>query len=587
MTTPAPWRCGSCDYRNPSTRMTCVSCGQARVVNLGAPNQAGGLRLVFPGSSATPGSPAPQRPPADDAPKARSTVTRYLCCAVQLDAGLARTAIKQIIGEPRRAVTASPSVDLPVVLAYAVAAWRRQQVRDIVLALMWVVSLAVTYTGHSNYVFKSMTAHEVDLVGLVGLMGTLLIFLSLRWPKLSIAAPLLFVPTFLMTWKGMACLFLTWLVIVGESLYVHYRIIVPRLSHQAFNPNDAPAPRSPKTAARLKEIGRWDVGNVTVHQGFDPFAGFGTELGERPAFTVRTDKPAQDATTTKPFEIHDLYQHVASAVESLGLYGLSVENRVFVHGDDLRVHLDNTTRQALLPDPERAPASHVPPQVIRDLREADSSRARPYLVLHISGWEGEMEATQFVQFYLSPRREILHVQHYLSLLTPVRPAYRSVDRLLARPTPLQFWVLLYRSFPRAALMVARPLPGLILTIIGSRPWKDRMQRANIRKRTFNYSGQASIRETASDNRYYRHQQKSDYKRSTEIVADQVLNSLIDFLDQHDIDTTELRDQRVIYATSLTIGSNVSFVNSALATGKHSGARVNTGIWGGGPAGHHH
>ncbi len=174
MATAAPWQCGNCQATNASSQMTCANCGAVRVVNMSAgssgpvrapvavtppPWSAPALRSTMPPAAARP---APPVPPAvsmtpgatrvqpattaqpaggtDKAPPAQRGVTRYLCCAVQLDASLAQRAVEEIVEEPRRAVASSPGVDLPVVLAYALAARQRQLARDFVLLVLGFVT---------------------------------------------------------------------------------------------------------------------------------------------------------------------------------------------------------------------------------------------------------------------------------------------------------------------------------------------------------------------------------------------------------------------------------------------------------------
>jgi hypothetical protein len=64
--------------------------------------------------------------------------TRYLCAAVQLDAGLNDKLLTSIVGEPHRAVASSPGVDLVTVLKYAISAARRQVARNVALSLLLV-----------------------------------------------------------------------------------------------------------------------------------------------------------------------------------------------------------------------------------------------------------------------------------------------------------------------------------------------------------------------------------------------------------------------------------------------------------------
>ncbi|MFF2082099.1 zinc finger Ran-binding domain-containing protein [Kitasatospora sp. NPDC058162] len=561
MPTAASWTCDSCQTLNPPTRAACERCGARRIVDLTpgtpttptahkqppttftppttltkpptptrpAPTQPP-MAVVTP-ISGGPGTVVPPRSPAGTPPVDHG-VTRYLCCAMQLDAALARKAVEHVLEEPRRAIASSPGVDLSCVLAYALAARSRQLARDCLLALILVVTLIGTVIEGPPFL-------------LLGLL-------------------------------------IAWALVAAELFYVHYGVIVPKLSRDTFDPAAAPTPATPHQASLLRDIARRDNGNVTVFQGFAPFAGYGQSM-ETWSFAVRTDTPREDADAVRPFTVHALYDHLATAVEALRLPGVRVQDRLFVNGQDLRVHLDATTGDALLPDPEEAPQPSAPHRLLHDLREDGSGRARPYLTLLVSGWDGELVSTQFLRLSLLPDQGVLFVENSTSLLAPVRADYRSVDTLLDRPT-----------FRQAAATVASALPRAIGLLISSFPavygtarhalgqalgFKDRRQLREIRHLSFDYGAPISLREAASDQLYYRYYQKVDREMYTKVVSRRVLDGLVEFLEAHDIDTSELRErQTTIYNNGLYVGANanVSVSQSAVAAGRNAVGRMFSG-----------
>jgi hypothetical protein len=466
-------------------------------------------------------------------------VTRYLCCAMQLDARLTELAVEYIVEEPRRAVAPSPGVDLSCVLAYALAARRRQ------ITLNWLLALLLVLTA----------------IGAVVLSYTIVIL----------------------------GLLLAWALVTGELFYVFYGVIARKLTRGAFDPNAAPTPTSSHQVARLQEIARHDRGNVTVFSGFAPFAGYGNLL-EAWSFAVRTDTPKEEADHARTFEVHALYDHIAAAVEKLRLPGVRIGDRLFVNGEDLRSSHDVATSKVLLPNAEQAPVSDVPPKLIRDLRENGSGRARPYLTLQVSGWEGELVLTQFLRFTLLPHEDVLFVENSTTLLAPVRAIYRTVDTLPDRPTFHHAAMLVSAALPRAVGLLFRSIPATLASVRHAFSRKDVRQLREIRHRSFNYGTLMSIREAASDHLYYRYYQKIDREMYAKVVTRRVLDSLIEFLDLHDIDTSELRErQTTIYNNGLYVGANasVSVSQSAVAAGRNAVGRVlhEAGIRvGGGPAG---
>ena len=579
MATAAPWQCGNCQATNASSHMTCANCGAVRVVNMSAGSSAPGpapvavtprppwaapasqptmphaaqrpAPLVPPVVSMTPAvtgaQPTAMAPPAagpDQAPPAQRGVTRYLCCAVQLDAGLAQRAVEEIVEEPRRAVASSPGVDLPVVLAYALAARQRQLARDFVLLVLAFV-----------------------------LLVSLVIFFPL--------AILIFL--------------IAWMVVAGERFYVSYAVIAPKLSRKNFNPAATPKPHSSHLTRRLADIGTWDTGNVTVCPAFAPFVGYGNPMGDVGTQTIVTDKPKENADRVKPFEIDELYRHVGAAVQNLRLRGLWVQHRLIADGRDLRTELDPATAAALLPDPWQGPVPRAQQQLLRALRQDQTAKARPYLTLQVSGWEGELVATSFLRFYLSAQRDILFLENSLSLLAGVRPAYHSVDTLLDHPTIRQTIQILLSSLVATPVLLLRSIPAVFgaarSAFRRAFGFETRKQVRAIREQAFNYGAPVSIREAASDNLYYRYFQKIDVKMYTEMIARRIIDSLIEFLDDHDIDTTALRNQAINanyinnFAGEGATFNNLqspNFVKTAVSFGQNAVSRVmnGSGTWGG-------
>lgn len=570
MATTAQWRCGSCPTVNASTRMTCATCGAVRVVNLGvgssaavpppwsAPASAPTVppvaarpvpSVVSMAPTVTGSQPATMTAPAtgtDKAPPAQRGVTRYLCCAVQLDAGLAQRAVEEIIEEPRRAVASSPGVDLPVVLAYALAARQRQLLRDFVLLVL-------------AFVF--------------------------------VIAFLVFAPLAFLVFLA------AWVVVAGERFYVNYAVIAPNLSRKTFNPAATPKPYSPHVTRRLAEVGTWDTGNVTVcaGQSFAPFVGYGNQLGDAGLLTIVTNKPRENADRVMPFEVHELYERVAAAAQDLRLRGLWVQQRLIADGRDLRTELDPATTATVLPDPQLGPVPRVPQQLLRGLRLDQTAKARPYLVLQVSGWEGELVATSFLRFYLSAQRDMLFVENSLSLLAGVRPVYRSVDTLLDHPTFRQTFQILISSLVATPALLIRSLPAIFGAVKSAFQnafgTKTRRQLRTIREQAFNYGAPASLREAASDHLYYRYFQKIDVNMYNQMISRRVTESLIEFLDEHDIDTRMLRNQASNANYINNFGGegatfnnlqSPNFVKTAVAFGQNAVSRVmnGAGTWGG-------
>ncbi|MFB6889082.1 zinc finger Ran-binding domain-containing protein [Kitasatospora sp. NPDC056327] len=555
MSTFAVWTCAACGTGNPAVTH-CTRCGAARPA-AGAdrpPHPKSPTVPVVPAAPSAPPAPtfAPPAPrPAGPAP-ARAPIpgraswtphppgsplatdaTRYLCTAVQLDGELAGKLIESVLEEPHRAVASSPGVDLVCVLRHALDARTRQTVVKAVLALISIALLA------------------------------------------SLGAPVLLLPLLLLAWA----------VILVERLTVFYGVLRPKLSRTAFDPAQAPAVNRARDAARLRLVADQDHrGNVTVHSGYEPFLGYGN-LFDSWNFAVPVDRPADHHDDVLPFGLGELADQVSGAVASLGLPGVHVSERVFVNGADLAQDLDPALRALLLPLPEGRPVVSLPPHAVERLREDGSGRARPYLVATVSGWAADLVSTTAVRFSLSPAKDVLFVEGTALLLPPVDRRYHLVDHLLDRPTWRQLAALTAGSLAVTPGRLARSLLALVTAprrlLDGF--FKEQDQRRQIARSAFNYGARTSIRQLASDSHFQRYYQQIDRQMYSKIIERRTLDTLIDFLQDHRVDVSELRErQNIIYNGGIFASGNsrIDFVNSPVAAG--AGSRIRTMV-GRGPA----
>ncbi|MFQ6198647.1 hypothetical protein [Streptomyces sp. NPDC000405] len=468
-----------------------------------------------------------------------SNATRYLCVAVQLDGKLAKRAIESVLQEPRRAVASSPGVDLVCVLRYALAARSRRAVVQVLLVLIAFGLLA------------SVIRPVVNLVSSTP---------SLPSPELVI--PLL---------AG------AWAVVLAERLVTFYGVLKPKLSRTAFDPVHAPRAQ-PQDEVLLSQLAAQDQqGNVSVFSGYEPFFGYGNLLGTW-SFTVAVDRPGEGFDAVLPFTVKELTAAVTRAVESLGLPGVDISERVFVNGADLAQGLGPALRWLLLPDLKSRPRASLAPDAVEQLREDGSGRVRPYLVTTVSGWEGDLVTTNTVRFSLSPAKDLLFVEGGAWLLPPVHRRYHLVDHLLDRPTSRQLGILVKSSFNAVPARLVTSLFGVLAmpsaALTGSR--KDREQLRQIDRNAFDYGAQFSLRQAVNDPYFQRYFQKIDQQMYTKVVEHRTMDALVDFLKDHDIDVSELRKrQSVIYNGGIFTSGNAStnFVNSAVTAGPGASIRA--------------
>ncbi len=358
-----------------------------------------------------------------------------------------------------------------------------------------------------------------------------------------------------------------WIIIAVESLRVHYGVVAGQLKRENFDPAQAPPPRGSDNRRWIEAIERRDRGNVIVFPLYTPFIGYG-EVTSTWSFALNAEH-AQEGKQVLPFTVHELNDHLADRIGDLKLPGVHVENLLLVNGADLLWGVDDRTRAELLPDTAGPPKENVSPDLLRALREDGKGRARPYLAIRVAGWSGELATTLFMRCALLSDHKMLFVEGSSSLLTPVRERYRVADQLLGSPTFRQWWALVGRAGLRSPILFAEAPRSVIESLFSpiTERRRQRRQAREIHHRSFNYGACLSLREAASDRLYYRYFQQLDKEMYAKTVEHRVLDALVEFMDDHNIDVSDLIErQATINNMGLYAGGNVTLHGSALGVG---------------------
>lgn len=478
----------------------CHSCGAA--------NRAG---ATYCGTCGVP-IPATERDMATMPP---SDATRYLCAAVQLNSNLARQVVRDVLDEEFKAPPSSPDVDLVPVILHAIAARKRQFVRDLLLTLLLFTAVWSLYT----------------------------------------ARPLVFV----------VALALCWVVVVGETLVATYGVVAHDLHPARFQPELLPRPSEPEVRRRLEQVSAAARGNVGVYSAYRPFVGSGTTVD---AWTMVLDThraaAGEEAKSFTALEIHDF---VRDQLRDLRTGEVTITDRVFVDGRDIR------NDQRFLPNQLAVPVAAIDRALLRSLTIEPEDRARPYLCIQISGWQGQLVLSTYLRFVVTPRELFVEASH--CLLTPVRDEFQEVDRLLPQPTVGQALRIGGRALRRTPGHLFRAPIATGAHVMGgatSELQRVRQQREILTALRFDYGAPISPRETVSDPRYQRYFQKLDHAWYTEVINRRLLQSLNGFLESKGIDTAELSQrQTTILNNGVYVAGGGSVTAGSIATG--SGARA--------------
>jgi hypothetical protein len=469
-------------------------------------------RLIF-------SAPTPANAPARTIATMTET-TRLLCATALLAGSLYRKQLLAFIGRRSGAVAPELGIDVPLVAQVA----RSLETRQFRFELLYL-ALAM-------------------LAGLAFRMGLPLLFLSV---------PLL---------TGLVFFF---------KIYVEKWRLREYFTKSGFDPERVRR-RFDDPLETDDESGLPDPAqNLVVYRNFTPFIGAGVALG---SWTILVDGTRQCDDPTRgapvPFTTSEIYDVVISAIQRLHLPNVEVRDFVFAAGADIR-----NDREAL-PHQYGRPAQRISPARVEKLRMDNSDpQMRWYPWIRIYDWNNELVLSQFLRFHRQGKH--LFIELNRNVLTPLGERERQID---TQPPKGIIQAIVY--FVLCAMWGWMAGAAGILSLIGRAKhaldeaigWTESQRRRTIRETPrFNYGVETSLRESASSGSFEHYFQKIDANMYARILEEEILNTVIGFLDAHNIDTSELKERSTTILNSGIIVQGGDVKAETIAVGENATART--------------
>ena len=485
-----------------------------------------------PTATAVAGAPATQELADRQAPPARaseSDATRYLCAGVHLPRGRAgrrarklRQAITEhVIGNDARALGISPGTDLGTVLINCREAERRLLLRDVVLAAL-----------------------TVALIVLAAVLQPTGVVVVVVW---ILAAEVIYAEAVLATWG----------------------VVARRFLRGSFDPEQERA-RGARTGELFAQISQAQEGNVTVYSGFSPFVGSGFDHGGW-SFALNLSHGAERVgarVQPRPFAVAELYADVAAAVQALRVPGLALQDRLYVDGRSVR-------RDGFLLDGDGArPLAVVDAATVQRYVGGGAESVRHYKTIRVVTWGGELVLSIFLRFSIIHHSLFAEASYFL--LPPVQESLHEVDELQARPSwaergHIALWSILMAPVQLVAAPVR--LAGAAARPIQRHFRRRRVLRELRRNAAFDYGARTSVREVAQSNNYRQYFQKLDRELFIKVIERELFDSIVTFLEDHDIDTADLKQRETTILNNGVIVSGGTVQAETMAVGDRARALV--------------
>jgi hypothetical protein len=309
-----------------------------------------------------------------------------------------------------------------------------------------------------------------------------------------------------------------------------------------------------------------DDQNLVTYKGFIPFIGVGTPI-DGLTFVVDLSRSNEKSVQPKSFDLSVLVEEIWEKLIRANLPCMELRRVYFVQGCELH------TWDGLLPDIYGCPVQHLPEGIGQQISKNNSLNLREYQWASVADWGRELIVSYFLRCSLEGN--VLFVENDRYVLSPLSSEYRSVDRL-REPSFVNFMKSVGLSVAGGLISVVGSLlvftensfeAFVALTGRRKRAFRQRVDE----DRFYNYGADRSIRETMAGRWYTHYFQKKDGEYFQQTLLKIVIDSIVEFLDRHDIDTSELREGRTTVLNSGIIvhGGDVKAESLAVGSGAES------------------
>jgi hypothetical protein len=496
-----------------------------------------------------------------------SDATRHLCVGAYVDDQFRDRCLREVYYQKRRFVAPSYGFDVVVVLDQCLRARDLTIVRDasIVLAgflaayLNWlsILALAAALVGlrtthaawrllrdFGSWVRAGMAVDTTKSPtrGLVLLLGWAALWLGI----IAIAGTIVSSATASLLGGsgadrsafpvGTGAAFLSVVVVllvpVTFALWRQKRI-------ERFTLGQPPPPVRP--LSRLREINEQRHGNTVIYSGFEPFVGSGDVMGTW-GFAQRLVRKQPDTVADRilglpegerefmesPFTASQLVDYLRQNLGALAsadvaeqrIPDMSVEDRVFLSArewGDRTLHTSSADMAEIIRNP--------------------TMPARHYLACQVVSWRGELVTTVHVHVAIQGRS--LYLEVTTTFLAPPNERYRIVD--VEGGTGFGAWMRALRNgLMTTPNTILRAPSRLVRSLAGWARASHGTARMGLSRRRYDYGTRTSVREIGTKDKLRNFTQRQDILKFKRLIERRVIAHVLDFLDTHDVDTTEYR-----------------------------------------------
>jgi hypothetical protein len=218
--------------------------------------------------------------------------------------------------------------------------------------------------------------------------------------------------------------------------------------------------------------------------------------------------------------------------------------------------------------------AHLGPGLVAQLADSPAAGTRSYLCINVEDWSGEIVLSIYLRCKKGDTNLFIEASYFI-LPPPKRDFFKidEVDPKLRLGTVAR---LVAGSIMTSAVMIV--IAAVRLLAWARQPiahWfeRRRIRRAMKRNPRFNFGALTSIRQLGMENYYRVYFQQLDKERHVKTVEQCTIDAIVEFLDVHNIDTSDIRDRRSAMLNNGVIVSGGDFTSGSMAVGSGAKAEV--------------
>jgi hypothetical protein len=263
-----------------------------------------------------------------------------------------------------------------------------------------------------------------------------------------------------------------------------------------------------------------------------------------------------------PFGLEEIFSALHESIQSLHLPGVEIRDEFFVSGADIR---DDRT---ILPDIHGRPIQVLTGESAYQYMNANDGRIRRYKWILVKDWGNELILSYFLRCSCRGAQMFVEIERFL--LPPLADQYRKVDGLVDAGWHKRVAMLVESLIigPFFLLGSALALLSAANESIGNALGNENRhrQREIDDNPLYNYGTDVTIREAAASDKFAHYFQKADGEFYRKVLDHQILGTIINFLDDHNIDTAEIKERRTVILNSGIIVQGGDVTAESLAVG---------------------